>query len=141
MVRVNQVVALILAIISQYAFKISTAFHFFIYVALLFIVLRFTFTNTDLCFEFNEHCHKQFPYLYCLNTVTAVNVVACGYFLHLLLLHPKDIKSNPGPRNEETTKNLLCCHWNFISLLAYNLAEISQIEAYNSLFNHDFICI
>ena len=28
MVRVNQVVALILAIISQYAFKIGTAFHF-----------------------------------------------------------------------------------------------------------------
>ena len=67
--------------------------------------------------------------------------MACGYFLHLLLLQPKDIKSNPGPRDEETTKNFLCCHWNFNSLLAYNLAEISQIEAYNSLFNHDFICI
>ena len=27
------------------------------------------------------------------------------------------------------------------SLLAHNLAKIFQVEAYSSLFNHDFICI
>ena len=67
--------------------------------------------------------------------------MVCGYFLHLLLLQHGVIESNPGPRNEQTDKNLSCCHWNVNSLLARNLAWISQIEAYNSLLNHDFICI
>ena len=54
MVRVSQALALILAIISQYVFKINKAFHFlniiFVFV-LLFIVLKFTVTNNGLCFE------------------------------------------------------------------------------------------
>ena len=66
--------------------------------------MKFTVTNNGLCFEFNQHCHKQIPYLYCLNTVTAVNVEVCGYFLHLLLLQRGDIESNPGPGNEQTNK-------------------------------------
>ena len=77
---------------------------------------------------------QKISILYCLNT-------AFGYFLHLLLLQHGDIESNPGPRNEETIKNLSCCHWNVNTLLAQNLAKISQVEAYNSLFNHDFTCI
>ena len=123
MVRVSQALALILAKIFQYVFKVNRAFHFlsmiFVFL-LLFIVLKFTGTNIGLCFEFNQHCHKQIPYLYCLNTVTVVNVVVCGYFLHLLLLQHGDIESNPGPRNEETSKNLSRCHWNVNSLLAHN---------------------
>ena len=103
--------------------------------------MKFTVTNNGLRFGFNQHCHKQIPYLYCLNTVTVVNVVLCGYLLHLLLRQHGDTESNPGPRNEQTNKNLSCCHWNFNSLLAHDLTKISQIEAYNSLFNHDFICI
>ena len=67
--------------------------------------------------------------------------MVCGYFLHPLLPQHGDTESNPGPRNDQTTKNLSCCHWNVNSLLAHNLAKIFQIEAYNSLFNHDLICI
>ena len=67
MVRVNQALALILAIIFQYVFKINKAFHFlniiFVFI-LLFIVLKLTVTNIGLCFEFNQHCHKQIPYLH-----------------------------------------------------------------------------
>ena len=68
MVKVIQVLALILAIISQYVFKINAVFHFlniiFVFV-LLCIVLKFTVTNTCLYFELNQHCHKQIPYLCC----------------------------------------------------------------------------
>ena len=57
MVRVSQALALILAKISQYVFKINRAFHFlniiFVFV-LLFIVLKFTVTNNGLCFEFSH---------------------------------------------------------------------------------------
>ena len=46
-------------------FKINIAFHFsniiFVFV-LLFIVLKLTVTNTGLCFEFNQQCHKQILY-------------------------------------------------------------------------------
>ena len=143
MVRVSQALALILATVFQYVFKINRAFRFlnilFVFV-LLFIVLKFTVTNTGLYFEFNQHCHKQIPYLYCLNTVTVVNIVVCGYFLHLLLLQHGYIESTTGPTNEQTNKNLSsCCHWNLNSLLAHNLAKISQIEACNSLFK-GYLC-
>ena len=74
----------------------------------LFIVWKLTVTNPGLCFEFNQYCHKQIPYLYCLNTAIVVNVVVCGYFLHLSLLKNGDIESNPGPRNEQTNKNVSC---------------------------------
>ena len=113
MVRVSQVLALILAKMSQYVFIINKTFHllntFFVFV-LLFIVLKFTVTNYGLCFEFNQNCHKQILYLYCLNAVTAVNVVVCGYFLHLLLLQHGDKESDRGPRNEQTNKNLSHSH-------------------------------
>ena len=143
MVRVSQALALILATVFQYVFKINRAFHFlnilFVFV-LLFIALKFTVTNTGLYFEFNQHCHKQIPYLYCLNTVTVVNIVVCGYFLHLLLLQHGYIESNTGPTNEQTNKNLSSCYqWNLNSLLAHNLAKISQIEACNSLFK-GYLC-
>ena len=133
-----------LAIISQYIFKINAAFYFlniiFVFI-LFFIVLQFTVTNTGLYFKFSQHFHKQIPYSYCLDVVTVANVVVSGYFLHLPLLQHVDIESNPGPSNEQTNKNLSCCQWNFNSLLAYNSTKISQIEAYNSLFNYDFICV
>ena len=56
--------------------------------------------------------------------------MACGYFLHLLLLQHGDVESNQGPRNEKTIKNLSCCYWN-----------VNSLQDYNSLFNHDFIFI
>ena len=64
MVRVSQVLALILAIIYQYIFKINSAFYFlniiFVFV-FLFIILQFTVANTGLYFGFNQRFHKQIP--------------------------------------------------------------------------------
>ena len=50
-----------------------------------------------------------------------------------------EIETNPGPQKEKT-KNLSCCHWNVNSLIAHNLSKLSQLEAYNSVYKHDFIC-
>ena len=100
---------------------------------MLFIVLQFTVTDTGLCVKFNQHFHKQMSYSYYLNTVTVVNVVASGYFLHLLLLQHGDIESNPGPMNEQTNENFSCCHANVSSLLAHSLAKISKLKLI-----HDF---
>ena len=88
-------------------------------------------------FKFNQHFNKPIPYSYCVNTVNVVNVVASGYFLHLLL--DEDIENNTRPRNKQTVKNLSCCHWNVNRLPVHNLD--SQIITYHSLFNHDSISI
>ena len=56
------------------------------------------------------------------------------------MLQHGDIETNPGPQKEKT-KNLSCCHWNVNSLIAHNLSELAQLEAYNSVYKHDFICI
>ena len=56
------------------------------------------------------------------------------------MLQHGDIESNSGPKNKQVN-NLSCCHWNVNSLLAQNLSRISQTEAYNPLYSHDFICI
>ena len=62
------------------------------------------------------------------------------YFLHILLLQHGDIETNPGSQ-KENTKNLSWYHWNVNSLIAHNLSKLSQLEAYNSVYKHDFICI
>ena len=68
------------------------------------------------------------------------DVVYFTCFLHILLLQHGDIQTNPGPKKEKI-KNLSCCHWNVYSLTAHNLSKISQLEAYNLVYKHDFICI
>ena len=79
-----------------------------------------------LCFEF-RHLTKQIPTLYITH-------------LLLLLIQHGDIESNLGPKNKQVN-SLSCCNWNVNKLLAQNLSKIFQIEAYNSLSSHDFICI
>ena len=34
-----------------------------------------------------------------------------------------------------------CCHWNVNSPIAHNVSKLSQLEVYNSVYKHDFICI
>ena len=60
--------------------------------------------------------------------------------MHLLLLQHGDIKRNPVPRRSQR-KGLSYSHWNVNSLVAQNLSKIPQLEAYNSLYKHDFTCI
>lgn len=103
--------------------------------------MQFTVANTGLCFKFSQQFHKQIPCLYSLNTANIVNLVASGYFLQLHLLQNGVIESNPEQGNEQINKNFSCYYWNVNGLLADNLAKIFQLEAFNSLFNYDFIWI
>ena len=41
----------------------------------------------------------------------------------------------------EKKKKFSCCYWNINSLIAHNLSKLSQLEAYNLVYKHDFICI
>ena len=104
------------------------------------VVLKFTIDYLCLWFKLSQLICNQLPFSYYLNIIKTIIVVLSGYFLHRLLLQHGDIESNPGPRNYQI-KNLSCCHWNDNSLLAQNFSKVSQIAAYNSLYNHDFICI
>ena len=81
MVRVSQALALILAIMSRYVFKINRAFHFlniiFAFV-LLFIVLKFTVTNNSTSSTVFE---KPGILSENLKTLTSYNYPAVQYFL------------------------------------------------------------
>ena len=76
-------------------------------------------------------------YLY---IISFIHVVYSTYFLHILLLQYGDIETNPGPQKEKK-KNLSFCHWNVNSLIAHNLYKLTRLEAYSSVYKHDFICI
>ena len=81
---------------------------------------------------------RSFPnYLY---ITSFIDVVDSTFFLHILLLQQGDRETNPGSQNEKK-KNFSCCHWNLKSLVAHNLSKLFQLEAYNSVYKHDFICI
>ena len=139
----SQVLAFIFALLFQYISNVDTAFYFltiFCVFSLLTAVLKFTVHFILLCFNFSQHIYNQISIFYCLNTIKILNVLYSSYFLHLLLLQHGDIESNSGPKKEQI-KYLSCCHWNVNSLLAQNMCKISQIKAYNSLYNYDFICI
>ena len=73
-----------------------------------------------------------------LNTISFFNVLYFVYFSHLLLLQPVDIEKNYSPKSGQS-KNFSCCHWNINSLVAQNLSKTFLVEAYNSLYKHDFI--
>ena len=75
-----------------------------------------------------------------MHITSLIDVAYSTYFLHILLLQHGDIETNPGPQKEKK-KNLSCCYWNVNSLIAHNLSKLSQLEAYNSVCKHDFICI
>ena len=139
----NQVLALICALLFQYISNADTAFYFltiFFVFALSTVVLKFTVYNLFLCFNFSKHIYNQISIFCCVNTIKILYVLYSCYFLHLLLLQHGDTESNPEPKKEQI-KYISCCHWNVNSLLAQNMCKISEIEAYNSLYNYDFICI
>ena len=55
-----------------------------------------------------------------------------------MLLHG-DIEINPGPRSKR--ENISFCHWNLNSLTAHNFSKVSLLQAYNSSYNYDIICL
>ena len=92
------------------------------------------------CIESVNYIYQQFSYTCMLNTILFLNILYFVYFLHLFVLQHGDIERNLGQQSGQS-KNISCCHWSFNSLVAQNLSKISQLEAYNSLYKHDFICI
>ena len=62
-------------------------------------------------------------------------LISCTYFCC-----NRDIETNSRLQKEKK-KKISYCHWNVNSLIANNLSKLSQLEAYNSFYKHDFICI
>ena len=55
---------------------------------------------------------------------------------YLYLLQYGDIETNPVPQKENDFSS---CHWNVKSLI--DLSKLSQLEAHNPVYKHDFFCI
>ena len=68
----NQVLALICALLFQYISNADTAFYFltiFFVFALSTVVLKFTVYNLFLCFNFSKHIYIQISIFCCVNTI------------------------------------------------------------------------
>ena len=61
------------------------------------------------------------------------------FFCYILLTHG-DIEVNPGTKKNCST-NFSFCHWNLNSLSAHNYVQLSSLQAYNSVYEHDVICL
>ena len=68
-----------------------------------------------------------------------LNFFVILYFCYILLTHG-DIEVNPGPKKNCST-NFSFCHWNLNSLSAHNYVKLSSLQAYNSVYKHDVICL
>ena len=67
-----------------------------------------------------------------------LNFFVILYFCYILLTHG-DIEVNPGPKKNCSTS--FSCHWNLNSLIAHNYLKLSSLQAYNSVYKHDVICL
>ena len=68
-----------------------------------------------------------------------LNFFVILYFCYILLTHG-DIEVNPGPKKNSST-SFSFCHWNLNSLIAHNYIKLSSLQAYNSVYKHDVICL
>ena len=121
-----------------------TKFQIFLYLITLFLWDFLPFLSTSISYSSFNHFSKfifiKRSFTNYLHITSLIDVAYSTYFLHILLLQHGDIETNPGPQKEKK-KNLSCCYWNVNSLIARNLSKLSQLEAYNSVCKHDFICI
>lgn len=95
------------------------------------------------CGELFLQLNLQVPHLFFLSTSALFNsntfISKFLFYLNLLFQHG-DIESNPQP-DKTKVKNFSCCHWNVNSLVVYKYSKLCQLEAYNLLYNYDFICL
>ena len=79
--------------------------------------------------------------LYCWHYFesTFIFLLTFAYILIILQCH-RYIEPNPGPRKLKT-HSFSVCHWNLNSLPAHNFLNLTQLEAYNSVYKYGFICL
>ena len=100
-----------------------TKFQIFLYLTTLFLCDFLAFFSTFISYGNFIHFSK---FIFIKRSLTN----------YLYLLQYRDIETNPGPQKE---KDFSSCHWNVKSLI--DLCKLSQLEAYNPVYKHDFICI
>ena len=78
-----------------------------------------------------KYLHSQYIYFY-IACLACCSLHVQWSFLRTILLSG-DIETNPGP------ETLAFCTWNLNSIAAHDYLRIYLIEAYNSVYNYDFI--
>ena len=61
-------------------------------------------------------------------------------YMFIILQCHGDVEPNPGPRKQKPNY-LSVCHWNLNSLTAHNFSKLTQLQAYDSIYKYDFICL
>ena len=74
-----------------------------------------------------------------LNLIIQTCILLNPLLNYLLLLLCGDIESNPGPTL--LSQNVSVCCWNLNGIAAQNYTKLSQLLAYNAVYNYDVICL
>ena len=61
-------------------------------------------------------------------------------YMFIFLQCHRDIEPNPGPRKQKPNY-FSVCHCNLNSLIAHTFSKLIQLQAYNSIYKYDFICL
>ena len=68
-----------------------------------------------------------------------LNFFVILYFCYILLTHG-DIEVNPGAKKNCST-SFSFCHWNLNILTVHDYVKLSSLQAYNSVYKYDVICL
>ena len=61
-------------------------------------------------------------------------------YMFIILPCHEDVEPNPGPRKQKPNY-LSVCPWNLNSLTAHNFSKLAQLQAYNSIYKYELICL
>lgn len=75
----------------------------------------------------------------CLITQKSKVFLFICFICSLKLLTHGNNENKPHPKKSDTCFS--CCYWNLDSLIAHNKPKVSLLKAYNTIHEHDFICI
>ena len=108
----------------------------------LYVFIMLSFLTNVLSYAIVGHRAIQkllFNYCIHLNLIIQTCILLNPLLNYFLLMLCGDIESNPGPT--PMSQNLSVCYWNLNGIAAHNYTKLSQLLAYNAVYNYDVICL
>ena len=98
---------------------------------LAFFTFYFNFSCLAILCKASNNCHFAIFELFFFEIFNL-------HFARIFLLLSVDIHSNPGPKDR---CNFSILYWNLNSISVNNFSKLSSLEAYNSVYKYDLICL
>ena len=110
----------------------------------LFFVINFAiiFLLTIINLNFSTLLCIVFYYSFSINFIIVNDLMTILFFyrvlIKLILIMSGDVHVNPGPKDKY---KLSVAHWNFNSISAHDFEKLRSLQAFNSVYQFDIICL